>query len=388
MNDRLPLTTRRKGQFPVVADRQDNHVDATDADLPARLAALDEKQFATPGDAALVIRLLSPHSEKTIALNGGELSRELQTIGCAITRAGGHPTRSVAWEFQRLLHAAAHRRGLPQRPRAGLEKLLDPELVAEAARRACMVTDAPKVPALRFQLDQALEDWDQTLDEWIVRLFAQLRTVVWNRAGACTPSFPAYLWFETDPRTSQGRPTGEHIANGELSWGAAVARLTLVQLEELATTRALDFKPANSCPDTPVGPDPRLAAAEVTPSVQTPPPRLLPDPEIHVTHRVADIAPPYQAPESPLTDEFPSASPRNVPRDRTRVAGSKTRANPSWRACMAKAAPLVCTRGLSLMIAIHELAGEGKVDPRWDNKSERSYRDYWRWWKEERPPVS
>jgi hypothetical protein len=83
---------------------------------------------------------------------------------------------------------------------------------------------------------QKLVDWDDAFDEWIARLYAQLRQVVWNRLANCATPFRGWMWFETDPRTGHRRPTGESIDQGQEAWAKTFATLTLGQLEELATS--------------------------------------------------------------------------------------------------------------------------------------------------------
>jgi hypothetical protein len=219
-------------------------------------ATLRERRFPTTEDAVVPIRLSLAHTEQTLALNRQQLDHELQGVGCSIVHTRGREAEVFKGMLECLLHAAAHVRGFPQNPSHGLEQLDDADLLELAARRVCLVaraqgnvtadelrTHAPGKDLKTWRRD-TLSEWDQALDEWIARIFANLRSIVWNRAYGCATPFPVYVWFDTDRWTGQRRPTGQQISRGEVAWGEALRQITLEQLEELTSTHELDQQDA------------------------------------------------------------------------------------------------------------------------------------------------
>jgi hypothetical protein len=196
-------------------------------------------------DADVIARIMGAHIDETLALPSEALSQRLLEAGCRVLRVHGRGAEDIAHIFECLLHAAAHKRGRPLMDRRRLQHLSEADLLWELARRACSVDVAQKrsIPSVR---QQRLGDWNDALDEWVARLFADLWQVVWTRVEKSTPPFPVWLWFRTDPRTGNRRPTGEQIEQGQQAWAKMFLILNLAQLEELATDPLLH----TSVPDT------------------------------------------------------------------------------------------------------------------------------------------
>jgi hypothetical protein len=204
------------------------------------------QQAANPSDGALVRRLFAVRAQ-AVYVTTEALNQQLLEYGCRVTRAPRSAAATLTDAFSSLLDVTASRRGLPRKAPNALKPLTDQELLAQAARRACLVARAhrPRVVIQEIQAHapdlngnlvawrtRTLVNWDEALDEWTSRLVADSQSVVWSLARAA--AFPRYGWRMTDRRTGQPRPTGEGIGRGELAWGEAMPNLTIEQLAELA----------------------------------------------------------------------------------------------------------------------------------------------------------
>jgi hypothetical protein len=125
------------------------------------------------------------------------------------------------------------------------------------------------------------------------------------------------------------------------------------------------------------------------PTVAVDPPPRLTDSTVQQTHTVAPIEPPRAGPE-PIGDAALTPVQRQSAKPRARAPGdpgAKLKRNAGWRRAMEESDALM-KRGLSRMVALHELAADGEIAYRWATDSLRTINNWERWWSEVRPPAS